>query len=77
MQKICVLCGKEFETKVYNRSVCYDDHYHPCPICGRPVLSNDPNRQNSCCSRKCGYELAKLSRDKSVMEKYGVIMYLS
>lgn len=72
MQKICVLCGKEFETKVYNRSVCYEDHYHPCPVCGKPVLSNDPNRQNSCCSRKCGYELAKLSRDKSVMEKYGV-----
>ena len=47
----CVICGEEFQPKIWNRSVCYSDHYHPCPVCGKQVLSNDPNRQSCTCSR--------------------------
>lgn len=69
---ICILCGKEFIPKPYNRSVCYEDHYHACPICGKPVLANDPQKQSSCCSRACAYKKASISREKSTLEKYGV-----
>ena len=50
--KKCVICGKEFETNIWNRSVCYENHYHPCPVCGKDVLCNDPNGQHRACSRK-------------------------
>lgn len=68
----CVICGEEFQPKVWNRSVCYKDHYHRCPVCGEQVLSNDPNRQSCTCSRKCGQQQGNASRMKTNLQKYGV-----
>lgn len=70
--KRCVICGDTFAPRPYNRSVCYKDHYHPCPICGKDVLCNDPNRQFCACSRKCGSQMANESRKQSNLLKYGV-----
>ena len=42
MKKICRICGQQFESRG-TRSVCYSDHHHPCPVCGKDVLCNDPN----------------------------------
>lgn len=36
--KICKICGKSFESKSSRRSVCYEDHYHPCPVCGKLTI---------------------------------------
>ena len=33
--KICVICGKKFETNRYNKSVCSADHYKQCKVCGK------------------------------------------
>ena len=71
-KKICVICGEEFETNVYNKSVCNKDHYHRCPVCGKLILSNDIQRQNSTCSRKCGQILGNKKRRETNLEKYGV-----
>ena len=71
MKKICRICNSEFEAKG-TRSVCYSDHYHPCPICGKDVLCNDPNRQDSTCSRKCGAIKANQSREATMLATYGV-----
>lgn len=71
-KKICIICGKEFETTVHNKTVCNENHYHKCPVCGKLILSNDPQRQNSTCSRKCGQVLGNRNRIKTNLEKYGV-----
>lgn len=62
MIKKCVICGAEFEPRPYNRSVCYADHHHPCPVCGKDVMTNDPKRQNCACSRKCGQQMGNIAR---------------
>lgn len=71
MIKKCKICGNTFET-TGTRSICYEDHYHPCPNCGKDVLCNDPNRQTCACSRKCGAQLANASRERTMLTKYGV-----
>ena len=68
----CIICGKEFVPKPYNRKVCYEDHHHKCPVCGKDIICNDPKRQNCACSRKCGQILGNESRKQSNLQKYGV-----
>lgn len=58
MKRICKLCGKEFETKSSRRSICYDDHYHKCPICQKDVLTVDIYHTDTCCSKECSRKLA-------------------
>lgn len=43
--KICKLCGKEFEPKVYNATICYNKHDIPCRICGNPVNIDGPTNK--------------------------------
>lgn len=70
--KTCVICGEQFVTTVHNKSVCDKSHIHPCPVCGKDVLCNDPKRQNCACSRKCGQQIGNASRIQSNLDKYGV-----
>ena len=67
----CNICGEEFETDAYSRLRCYKDHYHPWPICGKPVLSNISSQQHTTCSRECRNKYQELQRQKSLVEKYG------
>ena len=48
----CLFCGKMFKPKSHNQNICKDDHYWPCPDCGKPVkilesygnfMKNSPN----------------------------------
>lgn len=71
-KKICAICKEEFETNVHNKSVCNKDHYHKCHVCGKIILSNDLQRQNSTCSRKCGQILGNKKRIQTNLERYGV-----
>lgn len=57
-KRICVLCGDEFIPKSSRRSMCYKDHYHDCPICGKPVLTDNLHHINTCCSRECSLKKA-------------------
>lgn len=66
--KICEICGKEFHPKSNTQRYCEDDHYNPCPVCGKPVkilLEYDPVR---CCSQECTNELRK----RTCLTKFGV-----
>lgn len=53
--KKCLHCGKEFETKNPQKLYCNDQHYRPCPVCGKPVamIDNDFSRPAKCCSKEC------------------------
>lgn len=65
MKKICRLCGKEFETKIFNRETCAEcvEKLYPiikntvssdtCIICGKKIQQAG-SRPKKYCSRKCG-----------------------
>lgn len=72
MERECQICGEKFIPKPNNRKICYKDHIHKCPVCGVYVISNDPKRQNCTCSRECGYKAGNLSRESTVLSRYGV-----
>lgn len=38
--------------------MCYDKHYHPCPMCGKQVVTIDLQHLNSCCSSACSRKKA-------------------
>lgn len=51
MKRICVLCRKEFDTISSRRKICYREHYHQCPVCGKDVLTTDLQHTGSCCCK--------------------------
>lgn len=66
MKRICKLCGKEFEPSHFNQKICKDKHYHPCPVCGKPVETTNWYSLQ-CCSPEC---TAK-KRAATNVEKFG------
>ena len=79
MEKICVWCGKKFETDSPRRISCYDDHYIPCPDCGTPVkvknseyakyVKNGPAR---CAKCRIAYT-SSVRKNKSAEEKAAIL----
>lgn len=63
---ICKICGKPFESKSSRRKICYQDHYHPCPVCGKLTVGNDFQHLNCCCSTECSRKKATIT----IHEKY-------
>lgn len=65
--KKCLHCGKEFETKNPQKLYCNDQHYRPCPVCGKPVamIDNDFSRPAKCCSNEC----SKILRQQKFAER--------
>lgn len=61
MKRICKICGNKFEPKSSRRSICYDIHYHDCPVCGKKVITKDLQHLNSCCSKECTVKLRNLT----------------
>lgn len=54
--KKCKECGKLFLPKG-RESYCSEDHYRPCPVCGKPVIVtyfSDPPRKCDECKHKRG-----------------------
>ena len=55
---VCPFCNKEFTKTSPRQKVCKDDHYAPCPDCGKPVkivdksyamfIKNGPKRCKDC-----------------------------
>lgn len=60
-KRICVICGEEFMPKSSRRTMCYKEHFHPCPVCGKPTFTKDINHQNCCCSYECSRKKAAQS----------------
>lgn len=62
--KKCKECGKMFMPTSNKQKYCTEDHYRPCPVCGKPVFAkylSDPAR---CCSGICKSKLGKLNKLK-------------
>lgn len=66
--KKCAICGKEFVPKSPAQRICSDNHYSPCPVCGKPVLWNTTSKNVKPCCKECSKALTR----KKNMEKYGV-----
>ena len=66
--KVCELCGKEFHPKSNTQKYCEDDHFRPCPVCGKPVLVLVAHEEARCCSTECSNKL----REATCISKYGV-----
>lgn len=66
--KKCAICGKEFMPKSPAQRICSDNHYRPCPVCGKPVLWNTTSKNVKPCCKECSRALTR----KKNMEKYGV-----
>lgn len=52
-RRICVECGKEFETTSNRRLWCYDQHYRECPVCHKQFEVDKDHSAKICCSVKC------------------------
>ena len=71
-KKQCIICGEWFKPTNPKQKKCNKDHYHPCPNCGKLVLTKTLQDTNKCCSRKCGQAIGNKSRKQTALEKYGV-----
>lgn len=79
VKRVCVWCGKEFETNSGRKKVCNDEHFRPCPDCGAPVkiveksyaefLKHGPRRCTEC-ARKAAL---KTRAEKSKEEKQRIL----
>lgn len=66
--KKCAICGKEFMPNSPAQRICSDNHYSPCPVCGKTVLWNTTSKNVKPCCKECSRALTR----KKNMEKYGV-----
>ena len=74
--RICRICGKEFTPKSSTRSICYDDHYKVCEICGETYKLNPKEKVINQLSRKTCYKkecIAKQKQSKIIYTKICVI----
>lgn len=63
--KKCKECGKMFMPTSNKQKYCSEDHYRPCPVCGKLVFAkylSDPAR---CCSGVCKSKLGKLNKEST------------
>lgn len=67
--KVCKLCGKEFTTAYSFQTICDDDHYGVCVVCGSKFKYKGTNYTVQTCSKECKDQLTK----NVCMEKYGAI----
>ena len=54
----CELCGKPFHPNSSGQLYCEDDHYRPCPICGKSVLikKGTESLPPTGCSVECSHQ---------------------
>lgn len=64
-KKKCKICGKEFETKYYQKQYCDDKHFLTCKVCGKEfeitnkVFNRSKDKWPKTCSKECNRILAK------------------
>lgn len=78
MLKTCLICNKEFDAKVWNRSICYNDHYKICSICGNTYIDNSlvGTNRTYCYNKSCINKARNIARIKTCLEKYGTEHYM-
>lgn len=52
--RVCRICGKQFETTVSRRQICYDKHIRTCKVCGKQFeITSVANIDKVTCSVAC------------------------
>lgn len=81
--RTCKLCGKQFEAKTSNATICYDKHYKICKYCNEKFeldhhtkAINQINR-DFCYKKECIQKHALEATVSTNLEKYGVECYFS
>ena len=69
--KVCKLCGIQFEAKSKRAEVCKSEHTSVCCVCGKEYVLKPPYTSKTC-SLKCGQQIGNLSRKQTMLSKYGV-----
>lgn len=67
--KKCKECGKLFQPTSNKQKYCSEDHYRPCPVCGKLIFAkylSDPAR---CCSGVCKSKLGKLNKEEAYVSE--------
>ena len=65
---VCPICNTEFKTTSTRQIYCNNDHFGPCPICGKPSKITDyTTMEVPTCSEEC--RLEKIRR--TTKERYG------
>ncbi len=65
--KKCAYCSKVFQTTSSRQRYCEDDHYGPCPVCGKPSKITQLYGPVPTCSPEC--KQAKI--EQTCLMKYG------
>ena len=71
--KVCLICGKQFETKSARQMYCNDKHFGKCPVCGKPVEIKSLANKVPTCSEECKIKLT----EQTCLEKYGNICVIN
>lgn len=66
--KKCKICGEEFIPKSPHDSYCGNDHFRPCPICGKLVKFSSVTEPVKGCSKECKNEILR----RTSLERFGV-----
>lgn len=69
--KKCAYCGKDFIPNSLRQVYCDNDHYGPCPVCGKSVKISDLSVGPQCCSKSC----IQIQTRKTNKSKYGTEFY--
>ena len=69
--KKCAYCGKDFIPNSPRQVYCDNDHYGPCPVCGKSVKISDLSVGPQCCSKSC----IQIQTRKTNKSKYGTEFY--
>lgn len=69
--KKCAYCGNDFIPNSPRQVYCDNDHYGPCPVCGKPVKISDMSVGPQCCSKSC----IQIQTRKTNKSKYGTEFY--
>ena len=66
--KVCPECGREFTPRNNNQVYCENDHYRPCPVCGKPVKVKHAADLASDVQRTCSDECLKIYLSNKMKE---------
>lgn len=65
IKRICRICNNEFVPKSSTRSICYNDHYKKCEICGKIYKLNPKEKIVNQLSRKTCYNKNCITKQNS------------
>lgn len=66
--RTCLECGKSFIPTNNNQKYCDNDHYRPCPVCGKPVKVKNINDLKTTICRTCSDTCYRINLSNKLSE---------